>query len=72
MAEDAEVRPLTATEVVIADLAVRGCGTDEIARELRLSARAVERHLVRVYRKLGAGPGAELAARITTERRHSR
>jgi DNA-binding CsgD family transcriptional regulator len=51
---------LTATELVIADLAARGRRNAEIARELALSAKTVERNLTRIYRKLGVRSRAEL------------
>ena len=54
---------LTFTEVVLVDLAARGTPPDAIAAELGLGAEAVERHLARVYAKLGVRSQAELSAR---------
>ncbi|MEY9836242.1 response regulator transcription factor [Streptacidiphilus sp. EB103A] len=44
---------LTAREREIADLASTGRTSNEIAKVLFLSVRTVDRHLGRVYRKLG-------------------
>jgi DNA-binding NarL/FixJ family response regulator len=51
---------LTGTEVVIADLAVRGKKTDEIAGELDMSPAAVARSLARIYCKLGLAGRTDL------------
>jgi DNA-binding NarL/FixJ family response regulator len=53
---------LTATEIVIADLAGRGMLDEEIAGELGMPTGAVALHLARIYRKLGIRSRAELAA----------
>ena len=54
---------LTETEIVVADLAVRGKPSDQIANELGLSPKTVERHLSQVYRKLGVRSQTEFVAR---------
>jgi len=46
---------LTATEIVIGDLAARGEAAEAIATELGLSVGAVEEHLARIYAKVGTG-----------------
>jgi DNA-binding CsgD family transcriptional regulator len=52
---------LTATEIVIADLAVRGRADDEIADQLGLGSGAVASHLQRICQKLGLRSRAEIA-----------
>ena len=56
---------LTATEIVIADLAARGLRNAEIAEELGLSRKTIEWNLTRIYRKLGVRSRTELAARAS-------
>ena len=72
MTEDSG-RALTATEVVIADLAARGNGDAEIAHDLDLTTAVVERNLSQIYRKLGirSGPSSrsEVLRRKSTQRR---
>lgn len=58
---------LTATELVVADLAARGKLVTEIADELGVARNAVEQHLSRVYRKLGVGSRTELVSRAATK-----
>jgi DNA-binding CsgD family transcriptional regulator len=58
---------LTATELVVADLAVRGRRNDEIAEELGVTPAIVRRHLAQVYGKLGVQSRAELMSRVTAE-----
>jgi DNA-binding NarL/FixJ family response regulator len=55
------VEPLTSREREVALLAARGMATKDIAARLVLSARTVDTHLTRVYRKLGVAGRAELA-----------
>ena len=71
LARGAGVEPLTAREREVALLAAGGRSSRDIADRLHLSARTVETHLARVYRKLGitsrerAGRGAGHDARRT-------
>jgi DNA-binding NarL/FixJ family response regulator len=54
---------LTSRELVVLDLLAAGRSNQEIAAELVLSVRTVERHLATVYRKLGlSGRSARAAA----------
>jgi DNA-binding NarL/FixJ family response regulator len=55
---------LTATELVVADLAARGKADHEIADELGVASATVERHLAHAYAKLGVRSRAELITRI--------
>jgi DNA-binding CsgD family transcriptional regulator len=59
--------PLTATEIVVADLAAQGKRNEEIADELGVARKTVEWHLSHVYRKLGLRSRTELAARAARE-----
>jgi DNA-binding CsgD family transcriptional regulator len=57
------IEPLSAREREVLAQAAEGRSNDEIASELGLSPRTVERHLSNVYGKLGlAGPAARAAA----------
>jgi DNA-binding CsgD family transcriptional regulator len=58
------VEPLTAREREVALLAAAGRSSRDIADKLYLSARTVETHLARVYRKLGISTRSELAAAL--------
>ncbi|SFS65670.1 ATP-binding protein [Saccharopolyspora flava] len=52
---------LTPSEHQVAMLARTGRTNDEIAREARITARTVEKHLTKIYRKLGVAGRAQLA-----------
>ncbi|MFF8848171.1 LuxR C-terminal-related transcriptional regulator [Streptomyces sp. NPDC015127] len=53
--------PLTSREAEIADKAVQGLSSREIAEQLILSTRTVDNHLQRIYSKLGVASRRELA-----------
>ncbi|MCW6007477.1 helix-turn-helix transcriptional regulator, partial [Micromonospora sp. CPCC 205371] len=53
--------PLTVREREVARLAAAGVASKQIAEQLFLSARTVENHLQRVYRKLGITNRSELS-----------
>jgi DNA-binding NarL/FixJ family response regulator len=55
---------LTEREVELLHLVADGLTNDEIAEQLTLSARTVERHLSNVYRKLGVSGRAARAAAV--------
>jgi DNA-binding CsgD family transcriptional regulator len=52
---------LTATEAQLAALAAKGLANKEIAAALHMSVHTVERHLTRIYRKLGVRSRTALA-----------
>ena len=55
--------PLSPREIEVLDLAARGLANTEIAEEMRISPRTVERHLSNVYLKLGvSGATGRVAA----------
>lgn len=54
---------LTAREIEVLQLAARGWGNSEIAKELFVSATTVKAHLAHIYRKLGVG---DRTAAVTT------
>jgi len=58
------LEPLTAREREVALLAAGGRSSRDIAERLYLSARTVETHLARVYRKLGIATRAELGTAL--------
>jgi DNA-binding NarL/FixJ family response regulator len=58
------VEQLTEREVELLHLVADGLTNDEIAEQLTLSARTVERHLSNVYRKLGVSGRAARAAAV--------
>ncbi|MET0579667.1 MAG: LuxR C-terminal-related transcriptional regulator [Ilumatobacteraceae bacterium] len=66
LARGSGVEPLTAREREVALLAAGGRSSREIADTLYLSARTVETHLARAYRKLGISTRSELAAALGT------
>ncbi len=55
---------LTAAERRVVELAVRGCTNREIAQNLFVTAKTIENHLGRAYRKLGVGGRDELAGAL--------
>ncbi|MFE0021296.1 ATP-binding protein [Amycolatopsis sp. NPDC059021] len=57
-------RELTAAEARVARYAVGGATNQDIANALRVSTRAVEKQLTKVYRKLGVTGRAELPAAL--------
>ena len=59
---------LTGQERRVAAAAVRGASNREIAAELFLTAKTVEFHLSRIYRKLGVRSRAQLAAVLSRDR----
>ncbi|MDQ3897308.1 MAG: helix-turn-helix transcriptional regulator, partial [Actinomycetota bacterium] len=56
---------LTAQERRVADLAVAGRSSAEIASHLSLSVRTIETHLGRIYAKLGIHSQRELMSLVT-------
>lgn len=56
---------LSAREVEVLDLVADGCTNAEVAAQLVISVRTVERHLVNAYTKLGVRGRAEAAARLS-------
>ena len=61
-AERAAPAGLTAREVEVLRLVARGRSNQEIATELVLSVRTVERHIANIYDKIGASGRAARAA----------
>jgi DNA-binding NarL/FixJ family response regulator len=57
-------KQLTEREQEIARLIAAGASNPEIAQELFLSRKTVERHLSNVFKKVGVRNRAELAARV--------
>ncbi|MFJ1747939.1 AAA family ATPase [Streptomyces sp. NPDC088116] len=60
---------LTSAEATVAELAARGRSNQEIAGELDITRRAVEKHLTGCYRKLDVGGRAELAEALGVHHR---
>lgn len=58
----AEVEPLTARELEVLRLVVRGARNGEIGQELCISVKTVETHLTSIYGKLGVQSRAEAIA----------
>ena len=55
---------LTPTEIRVASRAAAAETSGDIGRDLGLSARTVEAHLLRIYRKLGIRSRAELGRHV--------
>ena len=64
LARGAAIEPLTHREREIALLAAQGRTSRDIGSHLGLSARTVDTHLTRVYRKLGISSRAEIGAAL--------
>jgi len=62
-----EPAPLTARELQVAQLVAAGDSNPEIARQLFLSRKTVERHVSNILLKLGARNRTELASRLADE-----
>jgi DNA-binding NarL/FixJ family response regulator len=60
----ADLNALTLGERRVADLAAVGTTNNDIASTLFVSAKTVEVHLTRIYRKLGIRSRAELGRRL--------
>lgn len=58
---------LTERELAVAELVARGAGNRQVAAELHLSEKTVERHLSHVYAKLGVDSRGELAAALMSD-----
>lgn len=61
--------PLSSREVEVLDLVARGLSNAEVAEELYLSPRTVERHLSNIYLKLGVAGATARVAAVTTHLR---
>jgi len=61
------ISTLTAAERAVAALVVGGASNADIARARSTSARTVANQVARIYRKLGVGSRAELAAALLEE-----
>jgi len=59
------VTALTDRERTIAQLIAKGASNPEIARQLFLSRKTVERHVSNVLKKVGVRNRAELAAKVS-------
>ncbi|MCC6139891.1 MAG: helix-turn-helix transcriptional regulator [Nitrospira sp.] len=55
---------VTAREAEVAGLVARGLTNKEIASQLHVSARTIQTHLERTFKKLGVRSRGELAARV--------
>lgn len=62
---------LTLRELEVLRLMAAGKSNQEIARELVLSVRTVERHISNIYQKIGAGGTTARVAAITFARQHN-
>lgn len=65
-------QPLSRRETEVIDLASHGLSNGEIAEELCLSPRTVERHLSNIYRKLGVGGTTARVSAVTARLRGTR
>jgi ATP/maltotriose-dependent transcriptional regulator MalT len=63
---------LTPTEGRVAELVAEGLSNKEVAGQLFVTVKTVERHLSRVYEKLGVRSRTELARRVVTEAKAER
>ncbi len=63
----AEPEELTEQERAIAGLVAGGASNKDVAAQLFLSAKTVEAHLTRIYRKLGVNSRTQLARRLTSD-----
>lgn len=63
-APNGDLRALTERELDVLRLVGRGCDNAELARELSMSVRTVERHLTSIYAKLGLSGRAARAAAV--------
>lgn len=61
--------PLSPREVQVLDLVAQGLSNAEVAEELHLSPRTVERHLSNIYLKLGVAGATARVAAVTTHLR---
>jgi pimeloyl-ACP methyl ester carboxylesterase/DNA-binding CsgD family transcriptional regulator len=61
---DGDLRTLTDRELDVLRLVGRGCDNAELARELCMSVRTVERHLTSIYAKLGLSGRAARAGAV--------
>ena len=59
---------LTTQERVIAELVAAGASNKDVAGAVFLSAKTVEAHLTRIYRKLGVNSRTQLGRRLDEER----
>jgi DNA-binding CsgD family transcriptional regulator len=64
-----EAHALTAAQMRVAALVVRGQSTQQIVNELRISAYTVQEHLRAVFDKFGVGSRRELVAALLTDHR---
>ncbi|ULA63385.1 MAG: hypothetical protein LZF86_110080 [Nitrospira sp.] len=58
---------VTAREAEVAGLVARGLTNKEVASQLHVSARTIQTHLERIFKKLGVRSRGELAARVYLE-----